>query len=165
MTTETSLPLDFPAVQTLARTRVEATWRRNTRRFAAAGWRVEERGTSMAAIENVDRLVQVEAEELADLTRPESRDLWARALAEKWGLTPGVTAPRWQWTLSGWELSVGPTPPECVYFMPLGSAPVGFTRILVRTSGTQIVEMPKLTLDLHPVVAFGLTIQATWEME
>lgn len=32
---------------------------------------------------------------LADLTRPASRDFWARWLAEKVGLTVGATAPGW----------------------------------------------------------------------
>ena len=54
---------------------------------------------------------------LCDLTRPASMDWWARWLAGRVGLTVGATAPRWRYTDSGWELSVGSGQAwECAYF-------------------------------------------------
>jgi hypothetical protein len=56
-----------------------------------------------------DVLTVLHAHHLADLTRPESRDFWARWLAGRLGLTCGPTAPRWRRLPGGgWRLRVSP---------------------------------------------------------
>lgn len=52
-------------------------------------------GWDMLEEDAADTLVRVQMDFLADLTRPTSRDFWARWLAERVGLTVGATAPVW----------------------------------------------------------------------
>jgi hypothetical protein len=72
----TTLPLDFPPL------RAEAA-RLARERYAVA-------------CDVQAALIEIEAHLLADLSRPESRDLWVRWLARRLGLACSTTAPSWR---------------------------------------------------------------------
>ena len=77
----TTLPMDWKPLQDAAR-------KDALELFNAAPWGVW--GGPMKA-----RRIEAHTAFLADLTRPASRDFWARWLAERVGLTVGATAPVW----------------------------------------------------------------------
>lgn len=97
----TTLPMDWPPLREAAV--VEGTEMLNAL-FAHA---------DRFSITSAD-LIAVHTHLLADLTRPASRDFWARWLAAKVGLECGATAPRWRfneamvlWALRGKDIHGG----------------------------------------------------------
>jgi hypothetical protein len=95
------LPLDFPPLVAMAE---DAT------RGVLVVWTS---GAIHPALWEQHRLTDAHALLLADLSRPASRDAWARWLAERVGLVCGATAPLWRreqtddlvwvWVLDAWD--------------------------------------------------------------
>lgn len=90
----TPLPLDFPPLLVLAeraaRERYEV-WSR----VVSALTQSPTLAWVLLSKSACDFDIKIEATMLADLTRGESRDVWARWLAEKVGVKPQPTAPNW----------------------------------------------------------------------
>ena len=92
----TTLPMDWKPLVEAAEAYAREAWAANVRRFEENGWStVELHGGDEYAMEGLRVFSLAQADLLADLTRPASRDFWARWLAERVGLTVGATAPVW----------------------------------------------------------------------
>lgn len=110
---DTTLPLDWPPL------REEALRAARETRFEVVNSikRMHSNSYGQALIDSLPSApIEIDAHVtlLAALTRPASRDFWARWLAEKVGLTCGATAPAWTYTpgnppnsVACWTLSCG----------------------------------------------------------
>lgn len=103
----TTLPHDWSPLREAAEVVAREAYAANVRRFKEHGWSTAElHGGDEYAMEGLRLFSLAQADLLADLTRPASRDFWARWLAERVGMTVGATAPTWVLDGREWRLIV-----------------------------------------------------------
>lgn len=92
---------------------------------------------------------------LADLTRPASRDYWARKLAEWCGIEVGATAPNWWSGIDGgaWRLVVNG---KTLVFHNPGDSVTWNCRSLI---------LPGIASETNPAAALRLALLATKPLE
>ena len=90
MSAETTIPADFPPLVQAAEEAAREQWDAHVDvcSYGLARWAQADRTMRADRVAANMRL-------LADLSRPASRDYWARYLAQRVRLAVGATAPRW----------------------------------------------------------------------
>ena len=88
-----TLPLDFPPLVAMAEGMARELYAADDRVYVLRGMPPLPTSIREPLPQEINRCAVL----LADLSRPASRDAWARWLAERVGLTVGNTAPVWQY--------------------------------------------------------------------